>query len=156
MIVLGIISTVMVASVSVMIRSLVRIKINDVEDAANSVMIKALEIAKSPAILNISRDISNRPIDSSTYLSLGSEGILNVQDGDSQMNECNEGSEYNVQSLLPEDITNSSVICVQVEIVPKRIPNGDRIYEVTSRTLYIIPGDEVRTNAIKGYRYGGL
>jgi hypothetical protein len=139
-----------------MIRSLIRIKINDVEDAANSVMIEALEIAKSPSSLNISRDISNRPIDSVTYLSLGSSGVLNVEDGDSQLNQCSENSEYSVESLLPDDIASSSVICVQVEIVPRRIPNGDRIYEVTARTLYIVPGDEIRANAIKGYRYGDL
>ena len=48
LIVLGVISTTMIVAVSLIINSLYELRNNETQDAANGIMIQALEIAKSP------------------------------------------------------------------------------------------------------------
>ncbi len=156
MIVLGVVSTAMVASISVMVNSLVRIRVNDIEDSSNTVLIQALEIAKSPTGLIISTDISQRPVNNSIYLSLENNDRLSVRAGSGPLISCSETSIYNVNDLLPDDVSASSQVCVQIEIIPRTGINGRRIYEIIARSSYIIPGGDVRANVIKGYRYSDV
>ncbi|MCA9381298.1 hypothetical protein KC678_03465 [Candidatus Dojkabacteria bacterium] len=156
MIVLGVISTAMVASISIMINSLVRIKINDIEDTANSVMIKALEAAKSPATLSLSQDISAIAVNSSVFFALDESSSLQIQLNDVVNTSCTSQNKYNVSVLLPDDVSSSSEICVQVEIIPRFGVNSKRIYEIIVRSFYVLPSGDVRANVIKGYRYGDV
>lgn len=161
MIVLGVISTVMVASVTIMINSMVRIRINEIEDAANSAMILALEITKSPANVRYNVDVDDSglfPYDIPQYFSISNlEGnnMLIYRPGHGVMTACNGTllDRYDVSFLLPEDISQNSVICIQVEVTPRRGINDTRIYEIVVRAIYEIPGGEVRSNVIQGFRY---
>lgn len=156
MIVLGIISTAMVASISVMINSLIRIKINDIEDSANTVMVKALEVAKSPAAISVSENIDNRTVNVPIYFLLNTSSQLQLQNNDSINTTCTDNNKYNVKALLPEDITASSQICVQIEIIPRYGLENARLYEIIVRSYYTLPNGDLRANVIKGYRYKNI
>ncbi|MCA9386655.1 type II secretion system protein [Candidatus Dojkabacteria bacterium] len=156
MIVLGVISTAMVASISIMINSLVRIKVNDIEDSANSVMIKALEAAKSPATISLSQDISAVAVNSSVFFSLDETARLQYEINDTVNTSCTSQNKYNVKTLLPDDVSSNSEICVQIEIIPRLGVNSKRIYEIVVRSFYVLPNGDVRANVIKGYRYGNV
>ena len=153
MIVLGIISTAMVASVSVMINSLINIRVNEIEDSANYALIQALEIAKSPTGLVFSSDISSRPINSSVFLSLESDKKLTISSGNQALTTCSENSVYNIKKLLASSISVTSNICVQVEMIPRNGIGGEKIYEIIARSAFVLPSGKDRANVIRGYRY---
>ncbi len=161
MIVLGIISTAMVASISIMVNSLIRIRVNDIEDSANTILIQALEIAKSPTQLRVNADLSTIPYDSSVFLALGDNDRLQIQRGHSVQGnlinpDCNTSSVYNVNDLLPEDVSASSQICIQLEVTRRRGINDNDVYEITARSKYVVPGGDIRSNVITGFRYSEI
>ena len=154
MIVLGIISTTLVASVSILINSLSRTKVNEIEDAANAVMIQALEVAKSPA-QNVS--VSSTSFAPNQRGEVYSFKLNKSIDGENVLEEirqpstegCNSQSPYYVTPDNRTDVTQEIDLCLQITV--ENISN--QVYEIVSTVTYQIPNEE-KQNTIKGYRYG--
>ncbi len=154
MIVLGILSTVLVASVSVLVNSMLRISINDLEDAANTIMIQALEISKSPVDVLVS-DLSIQEAGFETTqnfsLDITDEGNVLQRQSEGALTECTPNSVYNINSQV-RDIQTKSNICLQVRITPLEGLDGIRVYRLESEVVFRTP-KETRSNSIIGFRY---
>jgi hypothetical protein len=146
---LGIISTVMVASISFMISSLIRVQVSELEDQANSLMIKALEVAKSPTRLNI--DAAQISTIAPMYFSLNEFNQL-ISQSQEEIGTCNNINVYNSTTLLDETFRRFPV-CLQVIFIP--LQDAAARYEVRSKAIFI-NGEEVREVSLIGYRYDPL
>src|SRR5690606_22424983 len=115
-----IISTVMVVSVSVLIKSIEKVKQNELEETANLLMIQALEISKSPSDVFVSdSEIINLPVNSTRYYRyavVNNQNILQKQGETTHLSDCSSGSNYNIQRF-EEEFENLS-LCMQIAITP--------------------------------------
>ncbi len=165
MIVLGVISTALVASISVLASSIARIKANEIEDSANSFMLQAVELSKSPSPLVLSNGSLNTITQSGSgsqfYFSLAEDSRNNKylkQETRVDLTECTATSPYNITRLLDQS-TASAQVCLRVKITPRTsVPgavgsrNQKRFYEIESKVVFVLP-QETRSNTILGYRY---
>jgi type II secretory pathway pseudopilin PulG len=158
LIVLGIISTTMIVAVSLIVNSLYELRNNETEDAANGIMIQALEIAKSPSDVVLSdATLLSASFDSTHYYSLSSENdqnFLQLQN-QNQMVDCSTNSVYRIQDVsavantAQQEVLANVDICLQLIITPR----AEGFYEITSKVAYPAR-EEYQVNFIKGMRYG--
>ena len=149
LIVLGIISVTVIVAVNVIIKTLVEIKSNEIDETANAIMLEAMEVAKSPAAVLISDDdITRAGLGSSLYYTLSKEGgekfLKQVQNP--ELTECGASSDYYYN--LEDSPSKKSSFCLQV-IITKA---GEERYQVVSKVVYNSSGED-RFNFIRGTRY---
>jgi competence protein ComGC len=152
MIVLGIISTTLVTSVNILISSLIKFQINEIEDTANTIMLEALEIAKSPSSILVSENVTST--NTEQYYSLLKEDGRNIlaKEFDELGSRCSKDSIYFLDQIIT-DTSRELVICLQIKITPNIGLTNKQFYEVESKIIYNLPGQRVGSNTIKGYRY---
>lgn len=179
LIVLGIISTALVASISIIVDSLRQTRLNEIVDTANLFMIKASEISKSANEITIvsTTFLPNQRGDVSFFTLEQSGGVSYLRQvfpDRSTLNECDDNNEFNlinssIQILeadspreqnndIPEEVSPTTItysqntlrrICLQVQLENK----GEDIYEMTSRVIYTSP-DGNEENILKSIYFG--
>ncbi len=151
LIVLGIISTALVASVSVIVNSLIKVRVNEIEDSANSLLIQSMEIAKTPNTVVVNDGaINNNSVGTAYYFTLQNASNQNtlqrVTSSTTLINSCPANSPYNANNFLGTNVDYN--ICIQLQIIYR----GNEQYEINSRVVYDING-RVSLNTIQGFRY---
>ena len=154
LIVLAIVAATMVAAMQVSIQSLRVIKQNEIGDYANSVMVKALEVAKSPSDVQVSgtAQITNFQGSYQLQTQVGSPSVLwKVSDSVVPMtaNNCSNTSPYYTDISAVSNIGNP-VVCLQLIIRNISGLTGNA-YEITSYLIYDIQDQQVERSII-GYR----
>lgn len=161
LVVLGIISSTMLVSVNVIIQNVAQLRVNELEDAANGVMIQGLEIAKSPAdVVTNSELLPDKETVANSSIPLfftldrsGNQNILNEIVNGSVITECNDGSPYLVEIESDNENLNGFNTCLQIEIeAGENSASGEYYYLIKSRVIYQVPGD-VNANTVAGYRF---
>jgi hypothetical protein len=151
LVVLAIVASTMVAATQLSVRALIDIKQNEIEDYANSVMLKALEVAKSPSDINVTHLVT-----AGNYTGSYSSSLLNGKPVLYQqsptivgMGTCTSGSVYYTPLTGVTGVT-PPLACLQVQIQPKTGLNST-YYEITS-TISFQLSDQMVTKTIVGYR----
>ncbi len=160
LIVLGIISTTLVASLALIVNSMIKIKQNEIQDTANGVMIKGLELAKSPkniAISELPRNGGSTEVNTFyriTSSSVGASVLLEkVEEGTSSLNQgCTSTSPYNIKtSPVLSQLNAGYDICLQLNIVYL----SSNTYKITSQAVYTFL-NRSQTSFITGVRYASF
>lgn len=172
MVVLAMIATSLVAVVGINVRSQLLIKTNETIENANGVMLKALELARSPEPIRVTSfsggQISN--VAGKYSVVVGQDGnvssIIKQLDADPTISansfNCLESSAYAVSIDLfsrsangaPSGNASNALICAQVIVSPTTSQLGENaIYEVNSIVVYPTPQGK-QTNNLIGYRRG--
>lgn len=154
LIVLAIVAATMVAAMQVSIQSLRVIKQNEIGDYANSVMIKALEVAKSPANVQVSSSAQVTNFQGSYQLQAqGASAPVLWKISDSMVpitaNSCSNSSPYYTDISAINTVGNP-VVCLQLIIRNISGLTGSA-YEITSHLIYTIQDQQVERSII-GYR----
>ncbi len=151
LIILAIISTTVIASTTLVVKALATIKNNEIEDTANGVMVKALEIAKSPADIYVSDTSLVNTVNGQVY-------FFSIQNQNNQYTLRRESSTANScdsQSPYITDLTQGSQaqninVCLVIEITPQNTLDQS-IYAITSKIVYQLEGETI-INSVTGYR----
>lgn len=151
MIILAIISTTVVASTTLVVKSLATIKNNEIEDTANGVMIKALEIAKSPADVYVSDTSFVNAASGQVYFfsiqNQNNQYTLRRESGTAST--CDSQGPFKT-NLFTQTTTQNINICLVIEITPQTTLN-QRIYEIAAKVVYQLEGETI-INSVTGYR----
>ncbi|GAB4284866.1 MAG: hypothetical protein Kow0081_2300 [Candidatus Dojkabacteria bacterium] len=163
MVVLAIISTTLVVSIGILVRSLRTIQINNLEEAANSILIQSLEVAKAPV------EVSTTTLPASTgfytigRLENGENSIPVLKFITNDIREdfltlreniiCTENSDYYVSGIFPEQI--GIPVCLQLKIQNLGLLENTEYYKVTATIFYESPDGKL-VRSIEGYRYNGF
>lgn len=167
LVVLAIVASSMVAVANVNIQAQISLKDNEIIDAANGVMIQALEVAKSPSQVSVVDPAGNLiPGNIQGYYSLdlnsgSSQGVVLRKQtfSNTKITNCNSTSPYLVDwttngvgatsTSLDPNVNN---ICVQVIITEEQRPLiVDTYYKIESIVIFNI-SDGQESNSIIGYR----
>lgn len=156
LIVLGVISTVFVAAMTLLSSSIIQVIANEIEDAANLTLVQGIEIIKSPTEVIISEQPTT--VDSYYALVKNSAGGSNeynlVKQTDGVLTDCSPQSPYIISNSLELGFSELEV-CLQAQIKQVRVQNNKPVYEIITRIFYYINGT-LRGNYLKGYRYDGF
>ncbi|MCA9379036.1 hypothetical protein KC640_01275 [Candidatus Dojkabacteria bacterium] len=154
MIVLAIVAATMVAAMQVSIQSLRVIKQNEIGDYANSVMVQALELAKSPSNVQVSATGQVTDFQGTYQLQINSAGgavLWKVGDNVTPITNtgCTNASPYfvDISNINP---VGSPVVCLQL-IVRNISGISGAAYEITSHLIYTLQNEQIERSII-GYR----
>lgn len=153
LIVLAIAATTMIAATQIALNGYRAIKVNEILDYANGLMLQALEIAKSPTDVEVV-GVSQPPNFNASYrlsanasgksvMSVVSTNIVNITPTD-----CSTSSPYFVNVNVPN--VNEPLVCLQL-VVTQRTNFGVIYYEIRSRMVYNLDG-QANTQELIGYR----
>lgn len=154
LIVLGIISTTIIASTSLVINSLVTVRENEISDAANGLLVQTVEIIKSPSNIYVSDNIFTSGSVGQTYYfrlkegSNSSASFLEYISGGSPINTCTASSPYYKSLNLNNNTSVNS--CLQIQIKPVKA-NTKVNYEITALIVYNIRSD-TQIRYLRAYR----
>ncbi len=153
MVVLGIVSFTIVSSMSLVAKVSTTVKSNEIQDQANSLILKALEVFKNTKDVFVSQDVLTSATGGTYYFALkeGSTGAFLQYDptGDAQsLNNCDANNVYFVANL-------NFGPCLQVAITPINSVTGGKYYNVEVFIKYSISGKDI-TDSLKTYRYYGF
>jgi type II secretory pathway pseudopilin PulG len=151
MVVLAIVAATMVGGMRLTVIAFTQIKKNEITDYATGVMIKALEIAKSPSLVRATSGFGTiTDFDGSYVVQMtGDEAVINQLTTTVQaLTTCDRSSPYYI------DIQVSSgqvpIACLQLNVTEKEGLTND-YYEIEARVVYVI--DNTTTiKTITGYR----
>lgn len=154
MIVLGIVSTTLVASVSIIAKSLIEVRVNEIEDSVNTALIQTMEIVKSPQDIAVTGDPRLTSYGSANYFKLNTNGNSNVLVYDAanqtEISNCDANSYYGSEYLITSGIESFN-LCLQVIVTPIN-NNGSIYYNIEAKAIFDLPsGEEV--NSYKGLRF---
>ncbi len=151
LVVLAIVASTMIAATQLSVRALIDIKQNELLDYANSVMLKALEVAKSPADVNVTHlAVAGSYTGSYSSSLLSGKPVLYQQSPTIvAMGSCSTSSVYYTPLTGVTGIT-PPLACMQVQIQPKTGLNST-YYEITVTITYRL-SDQTVTDSIVGYR----
>lgn len=151
LIILAIISTTVIASTTLVVQSLATIRNNETEDTANGLMVKALEIAKSPAQVYVTDTSFVNAVTGQPYFfsiqNQNDQYLLRRESSD--ISTCQVNSPYAVD-LYPDGSEVSFLACLVVGITRLQSLN-QTIYEINSKVIYNLEG-ETRITNVTGYR----
>lgn len=157
MIVLGIVSTALVASISIIARSLIEVRINEIEDSVNTSLIQTMEIIKSPQDISVAGNPRLTSYGTPNYFKLNTTGNENVitYDGANQgeIQTCDSNSFYASEYLISSGI-DSFNLCLQVIITPIN-NNGVIYYNIEAKAIYDLPTGEA-VNTYRGLRFNSF
>ncbi len=151
LVVLAIVAATMVSAMRLSVTSLAQIKSNEIIDYATGIMLKAIEVAKSPNTVKILGEGTITEYDGSYSLQNSGNDVALYQQSDfvEPITTCDRGSLY----YLNVDLGGASappVVCMQLNIQQKTGLSG-QYYELEARMLYIVDA-ETRTKSVIGYR----
>lgn len=150
---LGILSMTMVTAIGVTVKSMRLTKQTEIQDRANTIQIRAMEFAKSPAEFAVSGSISSGDVASfSVQLDQNGSIILEREPGTQEIgNNCSESSDYyvNFKAWDPDSV---DVVCNQMIIEGITNSDGKLVYEIQATTVYLIFGEFYKTTML-GYRH---
>jgi type II secretory pathway pseudopilin PulG len=154
LVVLGLVSVSMVGIAGINVRSQIAVKDNELIDAANGIMLQALELAKSPTQLKISSTDNTTNINGTYAIDKTQpDTLLERPSSDAILTStstCNTASPY----FVSVSSTNPPLICLQITFERKQRPLvNDNYYEVTSRVLFKLSRGPV-LNQLVAYRRG--
>ncbi|MBL8014840.1 MAG: prepilin-type N-terminal cleavage/methylation domain-containing protein [Candidatus Doudnabacteria bacterium] len=157
LIVLAIAATTMLAATQIALDGFRSIKLNEVLDYANGLMLQALEIAKSPTDVEIVAGTQPTNFEASYRLTTNSAGkavmsVVTTSTTPLTVANCSTSSPYFVDANIP-NITDP-IICLQLTVT-QRTNFGQVYYEIRSRLVYNLNGSQNERQII-GYRRDGF
>lgn len=159
-IVLSIISVVLIGAVATMIRSAYQLRLNEVEDTANSFTLKASEFLKSPTVIRTLNYPGNQISNNNNKFNLfqdpnTQELFLEVNNSSDFSSDCNETNSFNVRNILGANVNVLADICMQITIESAPRTNLNASYSFKIDTKYQA-GEDTVNKTFFGYRYSNI
>lgn len=157
LVVMAIIGTTIISAMSLAANSLINVRNNELEQYANTILIKTVEKLKSPTDIRVSGvDLTRSQTGQTYYYKLTeTSGVLLLEQDIFQTrlpDTCASGTAYYFQpSTIPED-SFTTPVCIQVRIKPSVTTQGRRFYEIFSTIVYPI-GPDTTVSTMKVFRY---
>jgi prepilin-type N-terminal cleavage/methylation domain-containing protein len=151
LVVLAIVAATMVSAMRLSVTSLAQVKNNEIIDYATGIMLKALEVAKSPNTIKITSEGNLADYDGSYSLQTSGNDVALYRRNDyvEQINSCDRDSAYYMSVDLGGAAT-PPIVCMQLNVQEKTGLSG-QYYELEARMVYIID-NETTTKSVIGYR----
>lgn len=153
---LAILSMTMVTSIGITVKSMRLTLRTEIEDRANSIQIRAIELAKSPAEFDVEGTIGRGDkVSFSVKFDKSGKIYLEREPGTQELGDsCEVGSNYYVDfvAIDPESV---DTICNQIIIKGKIAASGNLVYEIQANTVYKI-FDEYYKTSMLGFRHGEI
>lgn len=158
LIVLAIVATTMLAATQITLNGMRAIKLDEIVDFANGIMVQGLEIAKSPTTVEVVVSTVPANYNGSYRLQTNADGssVLRLIDSSQTpitLAQCTSASNYFIRIENATGVQNPQV-CLQM-IVTQRQSLGLNYYEVRSRLVYNVGGQTVERD-IYSYRRGSF
>lgn len=156
LIILIIVSVTSVTAMSLFITSTLRVREGEIKEMANGVVVKVLELMRSPTNVKISANIDQMPssnFKSYKIVSSGNTTFLSFEPEASQITDCDESSPFYFQSeQVSQTEERKFLICVQLRI-RRAFESVDReLFEAVITSAYGFPGS-IKTDNFKTYRF---
>lgn len=151
--VLGLVAVFIVGAAQMTVRLLINVKNNEVIDYVSGVQVQALEIAKSPAEVAVTRTLGQIPPGylGSYRLRYGTPNVLLYQSGaTSLITDCADTSAYRITTSTAE-AASLPTVCLQFVIQPQTSLGNNTYYQITTRLIYNLNGQDY-INDLVGYR----
>lgn len=159
LIVLAIVASTMVAATQISLEGYKAIKVNELTDYSNSVLLQALELVKAPGSINISAATQPNGFNGSYKLRTpsGTSGRVTLDRISSSLTaigveQCSDTSPYYTatsdDSPLPDPL-----LCTQ--IIVEEVTGSTGLYRMTSRVVFTYEGVDY-SQSIVNFRQGGL
>lgn len=159
LIMLTIVSFTMIAAMAVVAKANISVKNNEKLDVVNNLMIKSIELLKTPSNVYLSANGYNLVINNSSdyYFALKETGTskyleYNINANPSNIGTCNSSNFY-YYPIVVNGSTQNYEICMQIRIRRTLNPVTNRNYYVTQTTVkYNLNGTDL-TDSLITYRY---
>jgi prepilin-type N-terminal cleavage/methylation domain-containing protein len=153
---------VMVGAVAVSSKSIKLVRQNELQDLSNGILLRSLEVARSPVNFDLNSQISGS---APAYFVLVKEfdpesgedrlALQKVSGGSGEINKCQSG-EYRVDILdlsedlgfVDDDFAEAYTICNQIEIEEKSKDSIRRTFQIRSILVYNLFGQDVKKELI--------
>lgn len=148
LIVIGIISTTLVVSTNLVIKSLTQVRINELEDRATNVLVKGMEVAKAPTAI-VADTIPDQINTTYSYSIVENPNGNFFENQQGRLTDCNPGNDYEINFGLID--SENDIACLEVSVTPRGNSDID-YYEVNAVIIYL-SGQYEYSNILKGIRY---
>lgn len=158
LIVLAIIATTMLAATQISLNGIRAIKLDEVVDFANGMLLQGLELAKSPSTVRVFTLSGASNLNGSYRLQTASNGttelrMVTTTQTPLTLAQCTSSSAYFVNITGATGVTNPQV-CLQL-MITARTNLGVNYYEIRTRLVYNLGGQTLERE-IYAYRRGAF